>query len=162
MENILMGDSSPDNSDTENNNSERLVAAAQEKTETASTTSTDNNLKKKSIFSEEPAKKKAKIQPSCQIIHEAVTQSDIIIVSVGSNENMQKFQCSRTILSFTNSYFKGMLKSGMEESINNEIKFPDDNPEGWKIFCEGFASPDILSKIEHNHRSKSTRILRKN
>lgn len=47
-----------------------------------------------------------------------------------------------------------MLKSGMEESINNEVKFPDGDPEGWKIFCEEFASPDVLGKLEHNHRSK--------
>jgi len=47
-----------------------------------------------------------------------------------------------------------MIKSGMEESINNEVNFPDGDPEGWKIFCEEFASPDVLGKIEHNHRSK--------
>jgi len=41
--------------------------------------------------SEEPAKKRAKIQPqpSIQIIHEAVTPSDIIIVSVGKDENAE-------------------------------------------------------------------------
>ena len=110
METILMGKSSPDHSDTEDNNSKRSAVALEDTSTQAGSNSTlTNRLKEamaaqqKKSTSEEPAQKRAKVQPqpSIQIIHEAVTPSDIIIVSVGKDEKMQKFQCSRTILSFT-------------------------------------------------------------
>lgn len=76
-----------------------------------------------------PARKKVKSRPPD------------VIVSVGSGDNKQEFECYGVTLSFASEYLDAMLGSSMREGTMNIIEFPEKDPEEWKSLYE-FISPE--------------------
>ena len=48
-----------------------------------------------------------------------------VIVSVGSGESAQEFECYKVVLSFASDYLDAMLSAGMKEEELGKISFPD-------------------------------------
>ena len=76
------------------------------------------------------------------------SQSPDLIVSVGSGESAQEFKCYKIILSFASKYLDAMLSSSMKEDTLSKIKFPNKDPEEWKMFYE-FVNPQQIGKVKH-------------
>eukprot|EP00956_Cyclotella_meneghiniana_P010001 scaffold13803_cov51-Cyclotella_meneghiniana.AAC.4 len=51
-----------------------------------------------------------------------------VTVVVGSEDNKQEFQCYGVILAAASPVLDAMLSSGMAESENKRIEFPDKDP----------------------------------
>lgn len=62
------------------------------------------------------------------------SQKPDIIVSVGSGDNKQEFECYRFILCYGCDYFDTMLSHSLCETETSRIEFPDKDPEDWKLF----------------------------
>ncbi|KAL7529071.1 hypothetical protein ACHAXR_002780 [Thalassiosira sp. AJA248-18] len=72
-----------------------------------------------------------------------------VIVAVGSDANMQEFECYKIALSFASPYFDAMLSVDMVENNSSRIEFPDKSPEEWKLFYS-FIDPKKIGAAKHD------------
>lgn len=57
------------------------------------------------------------------------SQPPDVIVSVGSDDNVEEFECYGVVLSFASPVFDAMLSTEMREKNDNCIKLPDRIPK---------------------------------
>lgn len=72
-----------------------------------------------------------------------------VIVSVGSGDSVQEFECYRVVLSWASEYFDALLSSGMKEDKLGRIEFPDKDPEEFKLFYE-FIKPSKIAEVKYD------------
>eukprot|EP00956_Cyclotella_meneghiniana_P038793 scaffold159999_cov36-Cyclotella_meneghiniana.AAC.2 len=59
-----------------------------------------------------------------------------VTVIVGSGKTKQEFQCYGILLAAASPVLDAMLSSGMAESENKRIEFPDKDPAVWQLFLK--------------------------
>jgi hypothetical protein len=70
-------------------------------------------------------------------------QEPDVIVTVGSDEDMQEFKCYGVVLSLASEHFNTILGNAMEKSENHSrVEFPDKDPAEWKLFYS-FIDPSM-------------------
>lgn len=84
------------------------------------------------------AEETADEQPSKRLRHE---EPDLTVI-VGDTE----FQCYSQVLRYASDYIDTMLSSNMQEGASKVIRFPDKDPEGWKIFYP-FLEPRTVASL---------------
>jgi hypothetical protein len=62
-----------------------------------------------------------------------ISQPPDITVVVGHGDNAQEFQCYSVILASASPVLDAMLSSGMKESEEKRIEFPDKDPDEWRM-----------------------------
>ena len=73
-----------------------------------------------------------------------------MIVSVGSGDDKQEFECYKLILCYASEYFDVMLSHKMKETNTSRIEFPDKDPAEWKEFYK-FIDPDTIATAKVTH-----------
>jgi hypothetical protein len=61
------------------------------------------------------------------------SQAPDVTVVVGSGDDAREFHCYGVILASASPVLDAMLSSGMKESENKRIEFPDKRPEEWEM-----------------------------
>ena len=69
-----------------------------------------------------------------------------LIVSVGSGQSKQEFECYKVVLCFASDFFDSVLCPRMKEGTLSKIEFPTRDPREWKLFYE-FIHPAIIGMM---------------
>lgn len=64
-----------------------------------------------------------------------------VTVVVGSEESAKTYKAYGAILAFNSEYFDTMLSSGLKESSEMKIEFPEDDPKEWELLYP-FLDPE--------------------
>jgi hypothetical protein len=72
-----------------------------------------------------------------------------IVVSVGSGDGKEEFECYQLILVMASEVFDAMLSGSMKESKTSRIEFPDKDPNDWKLFYT-FINPSTCRDAKIN------------
>lgn len=74
---------------------------------------------------------------------EIKSQPPDVIVSVGTGDSKQDFECYKVVLAFASPYLDAMLSSEMKEGESGRVEFPMKDPEEWKLFYAFFGPQNI-------------------
>ena len=61
---------------------------------------------------------------------------DVTVIVGSEDNNRQEFQCYGVILAAASPVLDAMLSSGMAESENKRIEFPDKDPAVWQLLLK--------------------------
>ena len=89
---------------------------------------------------------------------EIKSQPPDVIVSVGTGDSKQDFECYKVVMAFASPYLDAMLSSEMKEGESGRVEFPMKDPEEWKLFY-AFIDPEKIGQRSQQAVIDSRNVL---